>query len=394
METRTIKLRKSKKVSLRPSHPWIYKSWISAARSSASPGALVSVIGPDGKFVGNGYYNPESQIAVRLLTFSDEKIDHAFFTRRIKESFEKRRHLLSQTNAFRAVFSESDCLPGLIVDVYSDTAVFSVLTLGMERLKDTLTKSISEALNPKYIYERSDSNIRELEGLLPIKRWHGKEGPSVIEIFENEVKFYVDIENGHKTGFYLDQRKSRYLSRAISPGKKVLDIFCYTGGFSINAAISGAKDVYAVDIKQQWLDLSARNAQLNGVSQKIKFIKSDSFTFLENMVSSGEYADVVILDPPSFLKSRESIKSAAKGYEFLNFQAMKILSQDGILCTFSCSHHMRQDMFSDILKSAAKSAKKSFEVLNTCHQAQDHPIVKGIQETEYLKGYFLRVRSG
>lgn len=388
-----VTLRKGKKGRIRAGHPWIYKGQILKPDPAIKPGDIITVLDSDGSFAGRGYYNPRSEISVRLMTFQDEVIDGSFFVRRIKEAAKKRAPLFSQTNAYRAVFSEADGLPGLLVDVYGDTVVFQVLTLGMERLKGIIIDAIKEALTPNYLYEKSVSPYRKIEGLEDTKMWWGQEGETLIEIFEGRVKFLVDIENGHKTGFYLDQRSSRKAIGAFSKGKKVLDLFCYTGGFSVTCAVEGASHVHGVDIKGAWLDMGRKNAALNGVQDRTRFTEGDAFSVLRNTFNSGEKFDMIIIDPPSFLKRSASIANASKGYKDLNLIAMKTLTEGGILCTFSCSHNMPNDLFFDILKRAARDAKKKFMILKRCHQAQDHPIVRRIPETEYLKGYFLKVGS-
>ena len=390
---KSVKLRSGKLGKFRPGHPWIYKEQILKTAAAIPPGELVLVLGPDGKFMGRGYYNPRSEISARILTFDNEAVDKRFFDARIKTAFEKRKTLLRYTNAIRAVFSEADGLPGLIVDLYSGTAVFQILTLGMERLKPVILESIKGVLRPDYIYEKSDTAHRRIEGMKALKKWWGATGLTEIEISEGKARFIVDIENGHKTGFYLDQRKSRMAIGAFSKGKKVLDLFSYTGGFSIMAAVYGAAAVRGMDIKNEWLDLARRNAALNGVEGRAEFVEGDAFKALRNIYNSGEKFDIIIIDPPSFVKAKSTIPSASRGYKELNLTAMKALVDGGILATFSCSHHMSMGRFSSIVKSAARDARKTMTILKRCHQAEDHPIAKSIPETEYLKGYFLRINS-
>jgi len=395
----TIRLRSGKKGRMRPGHPWIFKSQISRSpihdsRSTIKPGDIVSVQDPGGKFLGRGYYNPHSEIAVRILSFHDEKIDGRLITGRIKSAFEKRRQLSAVTNACRVVFSEADKLPGLIIDVYADTAVFQALTLGMDKLKEFVVDGIEEVLKPKYIYEKSSSPFRGLEGLKDVTGWWGGEGKGRLEIFEGKARFLVDIINGHKTGFYLDQRKSRMGLQGLCADKSVLDLFCYTGGFSVSAGLFGARHVKGVDIKEAWLELARENSRLSGVAEKTEFVKADAFKALEDVLRSGQKFDIIIIDPPSFLKTRESLKSASIGYRELNLNAMKCLNSGGMLATFSCSYNMPNDVFSKILKDAAAAAGKKLTILKRCHQSEDHPIVKAIPETEYLKGYFLKVFEG
>lgn len=390
---KTIRLRSGKKGRTWPGHPWIYDVQLLKDRPSVKAGDIVTIEDAAGKFIGRGYYNPKSLIAVRLLTFSDEKIDRDFFDRKISACLKKREGLLSQTNAYRAVFSEGDGMPGLILDMYGDTAVFQIFTLGMEKLKPLVLESVKATLGPKYIYERGDSPFRKIEGLKEVKGWEGEEGSEKLEIFEGKAKFCVDIASGHKTGFYLDQRKARRGMEYISKKKRVLDLFSYTGGFAVSAAIYGASEVLAVDVKDEWLELGRKNAALNGVSDRIKFAKGDVFDVIREKLHEGEKYDVVVLDPPSFLRTKKAIPGAVRGYKELNLTSMKLLTDGGVLCTFSCSHNMSNEMFSDILKSSASDAGKTFTILKRCRQDIDHPIVREIPETEYLKGYFLRVTA-
>lgn len=351
----------------------------------------MSVWTSDNKFAGRGYYNPTSEITVRLLTFKDEPIDDAFIDRKIKEAVARRVPLRQRTNAYRAVFSEADGLPGLIVDIYADTAVFQILTLGMERFIEAIAAAIRRNTGARYVYEKSDGPFRKREGLKVVKSWHGDKGNRYITISEGKAKFVVDIYEGHKTGFYLDQRSSRLAMHTISKGKSVLDLFSYIGGFSIHAALSGAASATAVDIKEDWLKTGHRNAILNNAADKIEFVKADAFEYLKKTFISGKKFDVIIVDPPSFLKTRHSLASASKGYKELNYMAIKCLNKEGVLATFSCSHNMPNEAFSALLKEAASEARREFTILKRCHQAEDHPIVRSIPETEYLKGYFLKV---
>ena len=388
---KAVKLRSGKLGKFRSGHPWIYKKHILKVDPSIKPGTVVDVVASDGAFIGTGYYNSHSDISVRILTFGREAIDKAFFRSRIASAFAKRSSLLTKTNAYRAVFSEADGLTGLIVDVYGNTAVFQVLTLGIERFKEVIVECIDEILKPEYIYERSDSLYRKQEGLSERRGWWGKEGSGCIEITEGKAVFLVDIVTGHKTGFYLDQRNSRFAIENIAKGKEVLDLFCYTGGFSAHAALGGAKSVIGVDIKEDWLVLARRNMELSGVSPKAEFVKADSFGYIKNAHAAGRTFDIIIVDPPSFVKTKHSIASASRGYEELNVTAMRCLRAGGVLATFSCSHNRSNQLFADIIKKSAAKAGKNTSILKRCHQAEDHLIVKAIPETEYLKGYFLKI---
>ena len=391
MQDKIIHLRKGRKGALRPGHPWIFKGQILKAMTGIKPGDIATVVSNEDKLIGRGYYNPSSEISVRLLTFKNEPIDEAFLAKKISEAIENRAYLNEMTNAKRLIFSEADGLPGLIADLCNDTLVIQVFTLGMEKLKGPCLKIIKEIVKPKFIYEKSDSPFRKIEGLKPIKQWVGEAGRKDIEIYESKAKFIVDIVNGHKTGFYLDQRRSRLALCDISKDKTVLDLFCYTGGFSINAALGGAKKVTGVDIKPEWLALARKNAILNGVSENIDLTDGDAFMRLRKMADAGEKFDIIVIDPPSFAKDRSSVATATKGYKELNTLAMKALQERGTLCTFSCSHNITNDIFSNMLKDSAKAAGKKITILKRCRQDKDHPIVKNIPETEYLKGYFLKI---
>ncbi|MFH1189739.1 MAG: class I SAM-dependent rRNA methyltransferase [Candidatus Omnitrophota bacterium] len=393
MTERVIKLRSGRKGILRPGHPWIYKSQLLRPDPPVKGGSIVSVLSPGNKFIGRGYYNPTSEIAVRLLTFKDEPVDGAFIDRRIMEAIAKRSPLAQKTDAYRVVFSEADYLPGLIVDLYADTAVFQILTLGMEHFTGEVVSAIRKNTAARYIYEKSDGPFRKQESLKVVKSWHGDKGNRYIRISEGSAKFSIDIYEGHKTGFYLDQRPSRLAMHTVSKGKSVLDLFSYTGAFAIHAALASAAGVTAVDMKEDRLELGRKNAALNNVSGKIEFVKSDAFEYLENALSSGKRYDVIIVDPPSFLKTRRLLASASRGYRELNYMAMRCLNEGGVLATFSCSHNMPNEAFSAALKEAAAKAGKKLTVLKRCHQAEDHPIVRAIPETEYLKGYFFRVNG-
>ncbi|MDD5173287.1 MAG: class I SAM-dependent rRNA methyltransferase [Candidatus Omnitrophica bacterium] len=393
MEDKIITLRTGKKGKLKPGHPWIFKGQTLKTPPGIRPGDIVTIVNGRGEFTGRGYYNPASEITIRLFTFDDEPIDGAFLRNRIESAIAKRDFLSGLTNAARLVFSEADGLPGLIVDRYNETIVFQVFTLGIERMKEGLIKILADIVNPKYIYEKSDSPFRKKEGLKTIKKWWLYEGKTDIEIYEGDAKFIVDIDNGHKTGFYLDQRRSRLALKDISTGKSVLDLFCYTGGFSINAALGLAKRVVGVDIKQKWLSLARKNAEINGVSDVIEHREGDVFKILKDICDSGEKFDIIVLDPPSFAKDKRSIITAAKGYKELNTLAMRALIDGGVLCTFSCSHSMSNEIFSDMIKASASQARKSLMILKRCHQDKDHPIVRSIPQTEYLKGRFLKVNS-
>jgi 23S rRNA (cytosine1962-C5)-methyltransferase len=391
MQTKSIKLRSGRLGAHRAGHPWIYKRQILRTDPSIRPGDIVNVIAPDGKYIGTGYYNSHSDICIRILTFTNEPIDAGLFRSRMAAADEKRSKIKPLTDAYRVVFSEADGLPGLVIDRYGGTVVFQALTLGMERFKETIIDLIDEILKPEYIYERSDSPYRKFEGLEERRGWWGDEGSGCVEISEGRARFLVDIVRGHKTGFYLDQRSARLAIGSAAKGRDVLDLFSYTGGFAVHAALGGARSALGVDIKEDWLALAGRNSELSGVGKITEFARSDAFGYLKKMKTEGRLFDIIIVDPPSFAKAKYSLASASRGYEELNTAAMRCLKDGGTLATFSCSHNMPNEIFSGILKKASEKAGKSVSILKRCHQAQDHPIVRAIPETEYLKGYFLRI---
>jgi 23S rRNA (cytosine1962-C5)-methyltransferase len=374
-------------------HPWIYKNRIISVEPGTDPGDIVRVFSSDNIFLGTGYYNPKSLIRIRMLSREDEIIDLEFLAKRISDAMKKRGDIKKISNAYRIIFSEADGLPGLILDMYNDTAVFQITTLGMDFLKQHVINAVREVIKPSYIYEKSDSTVRIAEGLKPVAGWQGNEGKEKIIIFEDNAKFIVNIVNGHKTGFYLDQRNVRIAAAKLAKGKTVLDLFCYAGAFSVHAALNGAAEVTGVDIKNEWLASLLENADLNNLSGKIICIKSNVFDILKKSLHENRQFDMIILDPPSFLKNRSSLKTALNGYLDLNRMAMKLLAENGILCTFSCSHHMRYDIFSDMIKQAALMERKKLQIIKRCHQDKDHPIIKEIPETEYLKGYFFSISS-
>lgn len=389
---KTIRLKEGKKGLVREGHPWIFRDQLQRTDINIRPGDIVDCQRGDGSFFARGYFNTHSEISFRALSFKeDAAIDQRFFTTRIKAALKKREDIFRITDAVRVVFSEADALPGLIIDLYKDTAVMQVLTLGMDRLKPYIIKSIRTAIKPKYIYEKSEGAYRKREGLKECYDWHGDKGKNIVEIFEGRARFIVDILHSHKTGFYLDQRRSRLALEPFVKDKRVLDLCCYTGGFSVVSALFGAREVMGVDVKDDWLQFARRNAALNGVEKVCLFTEGDLFAMLKECAANGERFDVIILDPPSFLKTKRDLESAVKGYYEINRMAMGIISAGGMLATFSCSHNMPNERFSDILKRAGQDAKRKIGILKRCHQAEDHPIVRGIPETEYLKGYFLRV---
>ncbi len=377
-------------------HPWLYDGEVVEISGEHQNGDIVDVISRKGKYLGSGFISDNSRIRVRIFcrNASDE-INRDFFKRRLAYAWKYRKDVLEDTGSCRVVFGESDGLPGLTVDKYENVLVTQIVSYGMERIKDELFRSLLEVFDEDGIridalYQRNDLAIRRLEGLEEYKELYWKrEGfeESEVIIQENGVRYHVDYVDGQKTGFFLDQRYNRLLVQQLARGKKVLDCFTHTGSFALNAALGGADRVTAVDISESAIEMARRNAQLNGLT--ISFAVADVFDYLEQ-VSKKEY-DVIILDPPAFTKSRETVKNAYNGYLNINKQAIKKLGKGGYLVTCSCSHFMSQELFEQMLREAARDMNVELKQVSFSQQSKDHPILLNVEETNYLKFYIFQV---
>lgn len=372
-------------------HPWIYRGEIERIEGDPQPGEQARVKDSSGRFVGIGYINPRSQITVRLLTWEEEAIDAAFLRRRIQKALEHRKRVVTNTDSCRVISSEGDLLAGLIVDRYSDLLVLQILTAGMERLKEAIVQILVELLSPKGIYERNDPPSRLLEGL------EQKKGPvyghfdHVVQIQEGGVKFWVDVADGQKTGFFLDQRENRFALRGYAEGKELLDGFCYSGGFALNALYAGAASAVGIDLSPAALDLAKRSAEANGLADRCTFKEANAFDELRACERAGRRFDMIILDPPAFTRGKEAVVGAIRGYKEINLRAMKLLREGGVLLTCSCSYHLDAETFLGVLQSAALDARKRLRLLEFRTQARDHPVLVGVKETQYLKCAILEV---
>ncbi len=364
-------------------HPWVFANEVAKIEGKDSQGSIAKVVASDGRFVGYGYINHASKIIVRLLTYNDEPIDESFFERRIRNAVALRTDLGYDDN-YRAVFGESDLLPGLIVDKYGDHLSVQFLTLGMEVRKDMIVDILKKVFSPACIYERSDVTIRTKEGLTPKKGVLYGALNRDLTIVENGISMRIDIENGQKTGYFLDQKENRNNLRHYVKDKTVLDLFCNQGGFSLVAARSGAKEVTAVDISSLALDCVKESAQNNGI-KNIVTVEADVFEYLRSVKKEGRTFDVIVLDPPAFCKTADTLKSGYKGYLDLNRLALKVLSPGGYLVTCSCSQHMTPTLFMRMLTEASFTSRIPIRLVESRAQARDHAILIGSEEGQYLK---------
>ena len=391
----SVILKPGREKSLLRRHPWIFSGAIQQADNGIASGATVDLLSSKGDFLGRGAYSPQSQIRVRIWTFDNQAVDADFFRQRIRASLDIRKSLfdLRETNAIRLIHAESDGLPGLIVDRYNDILVLQSLTAGSEYWKETITDILLEETGLKNIYERSDADVRELEGLPPLRGAirnsiiGESDSVSNIVIVEHGLKFLVDIEHGHKTGFYLDQRANRQRVRRFARGKDVLDCFCYTGGFTANALAGEAKSVLAVDASSEALALARQNLELNGLPlEKAQFLEGDVFHVLRKFRDEGRSFDMIILDPPKFAPTAAQAEKAARGYKDINLLAFKLLRPNGILATFSCSGGIDAALFQKIVASAALDAGADAQIIEHLSQDVDHPVALNFPEGTYLKG--------
>ncbi|MCX7843499.1 MAG: class I SAM-dependent rRNA methyltransferase [Clostridia bacterium] len=383
-------LAKGKEKRVEYGHPWIFRSDIEKVEGSFSPGDVVDVYSSKNKFLGRGYINTKSQISIRMLTYEHEEINYEFFYKRIKSAWEYRKKVADPMSC-RAVFAESDFLPALIVDKFSGYLVVQTLALGIDRYKEQITDILSDIIKPDGIYERNDAAVRELEGLDQRKGYLKGEFDTKVEMVENGVKFIVDIENGQKTGFFLDQKETRAAIKPFVKGAKVLDCFSHTGSFALHAGYFGASDVLGIDISEHAVECAAQNARLNGLENICRFEAANAFDKLREFYDRGEKFDVVILDPPAFTKSRSAVEGAVRGYKEINFRAMKIIKSGGFLVTCSCSHHVGPELFMDIIYNSAIDAKRKVRQVEYRSQSKDHPILLASEETEYLKCAILQI---
>lgn len=379
-----IIIAKGKDKRIKYGHPWVYDNEVLEIKGYYKPGDIVDVLSSSGKFIGRGYINPASKILVRILTYKEEDINYDFFKLRIQQAWEYRKKLVD-TSSCRLIFAEADFLPALIVDKFDKYLVVQTLALGIDKYKEVITDILMDIIKPEGIFERNDAPVRELEGLSQIKGFLLGKFDTIINIQENGLNFLVDIKNGQKTGYFLDQRENRTSISDICKNASVLDCFCYTGSFSIHAAKYGANSVTGLDISEYAVELAKKNASINSLDHICNFQVANVFDYLKELSKSKAQFDVVILDPPAFTKNRETISNAIRGYKEINLRALKIIRPGGFLVTSSCSHHIDEELFFDIIYNAAIDAKRQIKIVEQRGQAKDHPVLLAVPETKYLK---------
>ena len=396
----SVVISKKAEAAARAGHSWVYAEEISERRGELRQGCITDVFSQKGAWLGAGFYSETSKIGVRILSDNaNESFGPEFFERRVKYALEYRRAVMDALGCCRLIFGEADALPGLTVDKFSDILVAQVLSYGTDSVKDVIYRALCEQLEAmgehvSGIYERNEAALRDLEGLPRYKGWyeglpHGES--TVTEICENGVRYAVDVENGQKTGFFLDQKLNRLAVAKLARGRRVLDCFTHTGSFALNAALHGAEHVTAVDVSESAVEMARRNAVLNGLEDRMDFLAADVFELLPRLCEERAKYDLVILDPPAFTKSRRTIRSAERGYREINYRAMRLLPRGGYLATCSCSHFMESENFEYMLKNAAKDANVRLREVEVRKQAPDHPILWNVPETSYLKFYIFQI---
>lgn len=393
-----VSLKKGEGRLLKSGGMWIFDNEIATIMGSFVNGDIVLIHDFDGYPLGKGFINTNSRITVRLLSRDEQTvIDEVFFEKRVRDAWEYRKKVVD-TRSCRVIFGEADFFPGLVIDKFSDVLVVQSLALAIDRYKEMIIELLKKVLKEdgiqiRGVYERSDAKVRRQEGMELVKGFIGPEFPTLVEIEENQVKYQVDVKDGQKTGFFLDQKYNRLAIQKLCKNAKVLDCFTHTGSFALNAGIAGASSVLGVDASALAVDQAAANARLNGLEDRVQFLCRDVFELLPELEEKEEKFDVVILDPPAFTKSRSSIKNAVKGYREINLRALKLVREGGFLATCSCSHFMDYELFTQTIGQAARSAHKRLRQVEYRTQAPDHPILWAADESYYLKFYIFQVCS-
>ena len=397
MPNAVVTLKKGAGRTLKQGGPWIYDNEVESIMGNFTDGDIVLVHDFDGYPLGRGFINRNSKLTVRMMTRDrDTEVDESFLRMRVKNAWEYRKKVMDDVSSCRVIFGEADFLPGLVVDKFADVLVVESLALGIDRFKVKIVDILKELMEAdgihiRGVYERSDAKVREQEGMERIKGFIGEPFDTKVEIVENGVRYYVDVKDGQKTGFFLDQKYNRRAAAKLCKGARVLDCFTHTGSFALNAGLAGAEHVLGVDASELGVAQARENAELNGLSDRVEFICEDVFELLPRLEKQGEKYDVVILDPPAFTKSRSSIKKAVKGYREINLRGMKLVKDGGYLATCSCSHFMDPELFTKTIGQAAQNVHKRMRQVEFRTQAPDHPILWGAGDSYYLKFYIFQV---
>ncbi|MDU4911405.1 class I SAM-dependent rRNA methyltransferase [Clostridium baratii] len=381
----------SKRAKAEQGRPWIYTDEIKEYDGDYQNGDIVEVYNHKHYFIGKGYINDASKIAIRIMTRDiNEEINEEFFKKRFKAAWDYRNTVID-TSSCRFIFGEADFLPGLTVDKFEDYYVIQISTLGMDKYRDIIVKILVEEYCAKGVYERSDLKTREIEGLEQTKGFLTEPFDTNIQIIENGVKYIVDLENGQKTGFFLDQKENRKAIHRICKDKDVLDCFTHTGSFALNAGIAGAKSVLGIDVSQHAVDCATRNAEINNLQDTVKFECHNAFDVLSSWSKEGKKFDVVILDPPAFTKSRDTVNGAKRGYKEINLRGLKMVKEGGYFVTCSCSHYMSEELLKETIAQAAHDAHRTLRQIEFRTQSSDHPILWNSDESYYLKFFVFQV---
>ena len=397
MSNAVLTLKKGAGRTLKQGGPWIYDNEVESVMGSFEDGDIVLVHDFDGYPMGRGFINRNSKLTVRMMTRDrDTEVDEAFIRMRVENAWEYRKKVMDDISSCRVIFGEADFLPGIVVDKFADVLVVESLALGIDRFKGQIVDILKELMEAdgihiRGVYERSDAKVREQEGMERYKGFIGEPFDTKVEIVENGVRYYVDVKDGQKTGFFLDQKYNRRAVAKLCKGAKVLDCFTHTGSFALNAGAAGAEHVTGVDASELGVAQARENAALNGLQERVEFICEDVFDLLPRLEKQGEKYDVVILDPPAFTKSRSSIKKAVKGYREINLRGMKLVKDGGYLATCSCSHFMDPELFTKTIGQAAQNVHKRLRQVEFRTQAPDHPILWGAGDSYYLKFYIFQV---
>ena len=393
-----VTLKKGEGRLLKAGGMWVYDNETASITGEFENGDIVTVHDYDGFLLGRGFINEHSKIRIRMMTRNaKQEIDRDFIRMRVKHAWEYRKRTV-ETDSCRLVFGEADFLPGIVIDKFSDVLVVESLALGIDRMKGMILEAVTEVLagdgiRIRGIYERSDAKVREQEGMQRYKGFIGPEFDTNVQIEENGIKYIVDVQNGQKTGFFLDQKYNRLAIQKLCGGADVLDCFTHTGSFALNAGIAGAAQVLGIDASQLAVEQAEENARLNGLENVVQFRCEDVFDLLPRLEAEGRQFDVIILDPPAFTKSRNSVKNAVKGYREINLRAMKLLKDGGFLATCSCSHFMTYELFTQTIGQAARNVHKRLRQVEYRTQAPDHPVLWAADESYYLKFYIFQVCS-